>query len=114
MAKELFQGSAKVMLLEAGEAVSPSRFLTHCWPYKMRFRGLRGEKQDPFYPSAVKNTIRYDTQEQISVDSYPSAGRAHSALECSGFARGRTLNGIEEDWSLGYDELVPYYDRIES
>src|SRR5438270_11777831 len=68
MAKELCEGGAKVILLEAGEAVSPANFRTHCWPYEMRFRGLRGEKQEPFYPLDLKNTIRHATQDQISVD----------------------------------------------
>lgn len=27
--------------------------------------------------------------------------------------REQSLNGIEEDWPLSYEELAPYYDRIE-
>ena len=29
---------------------------------------LRGEKQEPFYPSDLNNTIRYETRDQVSVD----------------------------------------------
>jgi choline dehydrogenase-like flavoprotein len=119
MAKELCEGGAKVILLEAGEAVSPARFRTHCWPYEMPFRGLRGEKQEPFSPADFKNTIRYETQEQISVDRIRVLGgrTLHWNAVVLRYSRAdlreRTLNGIEEDWPLSYDELAPYYDRIE-
>lgn len=119
MAKELCEGGAKVILLEAGESVPPARFRTHCWPYEMQFRGFRGEKQDPFYPADVKNTIRYDTQEQVSVDRIRVVGgrTLHWNAVVLRYARAdfreRSLNGIEEDWPLTYDELAPYYDRIE-
>ncbi|MBV9157039.1 MAG: GMC family oxidoreductase [Acidobacteriaceae bacterium] len=119
MAKELCEGGAKVLLIEAGEAVSPGEFRTHCWPYEMRFRGLRGEKQEPFYPPDMKDTIRYETSEQVSVDRVRVLGgrTVHWNAVVLRYApsdfRERTLNGIEEDWPLSYEELAPYYDRIE-
>ena len=119
MAKELCEGGAKVILLEAGEAVSPAKFRTHCWPYEMKFRGLRGEKQEPFYPSDLKDTIRYQTEEQVSVDRIRVLGgrmlhwNAVVLRYSPADFRERTLNGMEEDWPMSYDELAPYYDRIE-
>lgn len=119
MAKELCEGGAKVILLEAGESVPPSRFRTHCWPYELRFRGLRGEKQEPFYPADLKNTIQYETEDQVSVDRIRVVGgrTLHWNAVVLRYSRAdfreRTLNGIEEDWPLSYDELAPYYDRVE-
>jgi choline dehydrogenase-like flavoprotein len=49
MAKELCEGGAKVVMLEAGRAVPLSELLSHKWPYELPYRGFRGEKQAPFY-----------------------------------------------------------------
>jgi choline dehydrogenase-like flavoprotein len=119
MAKELCEGGAKVLLLEAGQSVPPAQFRTHCWPYELKFRGFRGEKQDAFYPADLHNTIRYETQEQVSVDRIRVVGgrTLHWNAVVLRYSRSdfreRTLNGIEEDWPISYDELAPYYDRIE-
>jgi len=119
MAKELCEGGAKVILIEAGDSVPPAKFRTHCWPYEMRFRGLRGEKQEPFYPPDLNNTIRYETQDSVSVDRIRVVGgrTVHWNAVVLRYSRTdfreRSLNGIEEDWPLSYDELAPYYDRIE-
>src|ERR1700751_20362 len=119
MAKELCEGGAKVLLLEAGQAVPPAQFRTHCGPYQWHFRGLRGEKQDPLYPPDIKHAIRYETQEQVSVDRIRVLGgrTVHWNAVVLRYShtdfRERTLNGIEEDWPLSYEELAPYYDRVE-
>jgi choline dehydrogenase-like flavoprotein len=119
MAKELCEGGAKTILLEAGESVPPVRFRSHCWPYELRYRGLRGEKQEPFYPPDVKNTVRYETQDSISVDRIRVLGgrTVHWNAVVLRYAppdfREHSLHGIEEDWPLSYEELAPYYDRIE-
>lgn len=119
MTKELCENGAKVILVEAGQPVPPARFRTHCWPYEMQFRGLRGEKQDAFYPADLKNTIRYETEEQVSVDRIRVVGgrTLHWNAVVLRYSRAdfreRSLNGIEEDWPISYDELAPYYDRVE-
>src|ERR1035437_4316895 len=68
VAKELCEGGAKVILLEAGAEVKPGRFRSHCWPSDMPFRGLRGEKQELFYPPDLKDSIRYEQSDNVSVD----------------------------------------------
>ena len=55
MTKELCEGGAKVVLLEAGAEVKPHQFRSHCWPADMQFRGYRNEKQELFYPGDVGN-----------------------------------------------------------
>ena len=40
MAKELCEGGAKVVLLEAGRRVPLSELLSHKWPYELPFRGF--------------------------------------------------------------------------
>ena len=48
MAKELCEGGAKVVMLEAGRGIPLWELLSHKWPYELPFRGFRGEKQVPF------------------------------------------------------------------
>ena len=57
MAKELCEGGAKVVMLEAGRKVSPSELPSHRWPYELPYRGLRGEKQASFYQGDISKSI---------------------------------------------------------
>jgi choline dehydrogenase-like flavoprotein len=119
MAKELSEGGAKVMLLEAGKHVPLSGFLSHHWPYTLPYRGFRGEKQAPFHQGDVSSSIRYQDSDHISVDRLRVLGgrTVHWNAVVLRYAerdfRSGTLDGIEEDWPLTYRELEPYYDRIE-
>jgi choline dehydrogenase-like flavoprotein len=117
--KELCEGGAKVILLEAGAEVKPGRFRSHCWPSDMQFRGFRGEKQEMFYPPDLKDSIRYEQSDNVSVDRIRVLGGRtlhwnavvlrYSPADLREYSR----NGIDVDWPLSYDELAPYYERIE-
>lgn len=117
--KELCEGGAKVILLEAGAEVKPGRFRSHCWPSDMEFRGYRGEKQEHFYPPDLKDSIRYEDSDNISVDRIRVLGGRtlhwnavvlrYSAADLREYSR----NGIDVDWPISYEELAPYYERIE-
>ncbi|HWB99676.1 MAG TPA: GMC family oxidoreductase, partial [Bryobacteraceae bacterium] len=117
--KELCEAGAKVVLLEAGREVKPSEFSTHKWPYELPFRGFRSEKQHLFYPPDLANSIRYQTSEQIGVDRIRVLGgrTVHWNAVVLRFAaqdfRERSVSGIEEDWPISYEDLAPYYERIE-
>jgi choline dehydrogenase-like flavoprotein len=119
MTKELCEGGAKVILLEAGAEVKPHQFRSHCWPSDMQFRGYRNEKQDLFYPGDVRDSIRYQNSDRVSVDRIRVLGGrtvhwnavvlrySHSDF------REYTLNGFDTDWPISYEEIAPYYERIE-
>ena len=119
MTKELCEAGAKVVLLEAGREVKPAEYRSHCMPYEMQFRGLRGEKQEPFYPVDIQNTIRYEDSDGIGVDRIRVLGgrTVHWNAVVLRFAaqdfREHSVNGLEEDWPISYDELAPYYERVE-
>jgi choline dehydrogenase-like flavoprotein len=119
VAKELCEGGAKVLMLEAGKEVSPAQFLSHKWPYELPYRGLRGEKQAPFSPDAVRTSIRYDNCDQIGIDRVRVLGgrTLHWNAVTLRYAprdfRERSLTGFEEDWPVTYEELESYYDRVE-
>lgn len=117
--KELCEGGAKVILLEAGAEVKAGRFRSHCWPYEMPFRGLRDEKQELFYPPDLKDSIRYEQSDSVGVDRIRVLGgrtvhwNAVVLRYSPADLREYSLNGIDTDWPISYEELAPYYDRIE-
>ncbi len=118
MAKELSEGGAKVILLEAGQEVDPSQFLSHKWPYQLPYRGLRGEKQALFYPKDIA-PVRYEHCDPVGVDRIRVLGgrtlhwNAVTLRYAARDFRQGLLDGVDEDWPLSYAELEPYYDRIE-
>lgn len=117
--KELCESGAKVILLEAGAEVPPSRFRSHCWPYELRYRGYRAEKQELFYPPDLKGSFRSESLAGVSVDRIRVLGgrTLHWNAVVLRYSENdfeeRSRNGIEEDWPLGYRDLAPYYDRVE-
>ena len=64
MAMELCEGGAKVIMLEAGSKVETKDLLSHYWPYELPYRGLRGEKQVPFYPTDIAPARYEDRSEE--------------------------------------------------
>jgi len=121
MAKELSEGGAKVVLLEGGKRVEPSQFLSHKWPYELPYRGLRDEKQALFYQGDVRESIRFENSDQhVGVDRMRVLGgrTVHWNAVTLRYAprdfREWSLEGVEDDWPLSYEELEPYYDRIEA
>jgi choline dehydrogenase-like flavoprotein len=119
MAKELCEGGAKVVMLEAGRRVNPWDLLSHRWPYELPFRGFRGEKQAPFYQGDVAKSISYADSDHITIDRVRVLGgrTMHWNAVTLRYAprdfKEWSMQGIEEDWPLTYEEIAPYYDRIE-
>ena len=119
MAKELSEGGAKVILLEGGKRVQPNQLLTHKWPYELPYRGLRSEKQDIYYQGDVRKSVRYEDSDNVGVDRIRVLGgrtvhwNAVTLRYAARDFREWSLNGIEEDWPISYEELAPYYERIE-
>lgn len=117
MCKELSEGGAKVVLLEAGHEVPPPH--CHDWPYELPYRGFRGERQAAYYQGDVSSSIKYVDCDHISVDRIRVVGgrTVHWNAVTLRFAardfRARSVDGVEEDWPLSYEELAPYYERIE-
>ena len=119
-------------MLEAGPPLNPDvDFKQHLWPYDLPHRGggvggtLRGEEADEF---------------MAPNGAWEIAGEPYTAAPGSGFRRfrsrivgGRTnhwgrvalrfspadfkprsTEGVGDDWPIAYDELAPYYDKVES
>jgi choline dehydrogenase-like flavoprotein len=119
MAKELCEGGARVLMLEAGKEVRPDELLSHKWPYQLPFANLRKEKQACFYQGDVRKSIRYETPAQVGVDRVRVLGgrTMHWNAVTLRYAppdfRTWSLEGVEDDWPISYEELAPYYERVE-
>jgi choline dehydrogenase-like flavoprotein len=120
LSKELAEAGAKVALVEAGRVMKFEEFQYHAWPYELPFRGRRRPgTPPPAYPKEVRESIRYEDCDNISVDRIRAVGgrSIHWNAVCLRFAerdfREHSLEGIEEDWPLSYQELAPDYSHVE-
>ena len=117
VAHELVAAGARVVLVEAGEAVTPGR-LSHLPPSAFRHRGSWEERQAPYYPDGIAGEVRYQTA-AISVDRIRVLGgrSVHWNAVCLRFSpddfREKSVGGMEEDWPISYQELAPYYAYVE-
>lgn len=117
--KQLCEAGAKTILLEAGQEVKLTQLRSHCWPYELKFRGLRAEKQALFYPPDIEDTVRYEDCDDVHADRIRVLGGRTMHWNADVFRYApidfmeRSFRGIEEDWPVTYDELEPYYDQAE-
>jgi choline dehydrogenase-like flavoprotein len=120
LSKELAEAGAKVVLVEAGRTMKPKDFQFHAWPYELPYYGTqRPGTPPPAYPSDVTKAIRYEDCDNIRVDRIRAVGgrSIHWNAVCLRFGardfRAHSLDGVEEDWPLSYEELAPHYSHVE-
>ena len=131
-AKVLTEGGAKVVMLEAGPPLDPAKdFKEHVWPYELPHRGagiggkLRGEEGDEFmapngaweiegepYLSAPGSKFRW-FRSRIVGGRTNHWGRMALRFSPADF-KPRSNQGRGDDWPITYEELAPYYDKVES
>ncbi len=130
-AKILTAGGLTVALLEAGGPVNPDKdYKMFVWPYELAHRGvgLAGKAADNFSEFLAPNGAWH-----IEGEPYTSAPGADFQWFRSRIVGGRTnhwgrialrfaaidfrsksRDGLGEDWPISYDDLAPYYDKVES
>jgi choline dehydrogenase-like flavoprotein len=129
-AKILTEGGLNVVMLEAGPQVYPEKdFKMMMWPYELPHRGagVAGKAADNFGEFLAPNGAW-----KIEGEPYTSApganfqwfrsrivgGRTnHWGRIALRFApvdfRSKTRDGIGDDWPISYDDISPYYDKVE-
>jgi len=120
LSKELAEAGAKVVLVEAGRTMNPEDFQYHAWPYQKPYRGTQ-ELGTPIaaYPQELRSAIRYENCDDVRVDRIRAVGgrSIHWNAVSLRFAerdfREYSLEGVEEDWPLSYQELAPCYSHVE-
>jgi choline dehydrogenase-like flavoprotein len=131
-AKVLSEGGLNVALLEAGPAVIPERdYKEHVWPYDLPHRGVgiggraRHEVNNEFmapngaweiegepYVSAPGSKFRW-FRSRIVGGRTNHWGRIALRMAPVDF-KVRSHDGRGDDWPLSYEDLAPYYDKVES
>src|SRR5579885_1596405 len=119
----------QVCLLEAGRVLNPARdFLTHTWPWELPFRGhgKPGEydglwKINEYTAQLYTNPRRerYDSLENFHWTRLRGTGGRTNTWGRACFRHGeldfktRSKQGFGYDWPIGYQDLAPYYDKVE-
>ncbi len=119
----------KVILLEAGRLLDADRdFMTHRWPWELPFRGPG--KPGEFDGLWKINEYTAHLYTNPRKDGYDSLDRFHwTRLRAVGgrtntWGRGcvrfgpldfktRSMQGFGDDWPLSYEDLAPYYEKVE-
>ncbi len=119
----------RVLMLEAGRMLDPAKdFMTHARPWDLPFRGhgKPGEydglwKINEYTAHLYTNPRRepYDSIDQFHWTRLRAVGGRTNTWGRSCFRHGpmdfktKSTQGFGEDWPLTYEELAPYYDRVE-
>jgi choline dehydrogenase-like flavoprotein len=126
-AKVLTEGGVSVVMLEAGPSLNPAKdFKQHIWPYELPHRGAGvGGTADEFM--APNGAWEIDGEPYTSAPgpkfhwfrSRIVGGRTnHWGRVALRFApidfKPRSVDGMGDDWPITYEELAPYYDKVES
>jgi choline dehydrogenase-like flavoprotein len=131
-AKVLTEGGLSVALLEAGPPVIPERdYKEHVWPYDLPHRGAgvgghaRQGLNDEFlapngaweiegepYVSAPGSKFRW-FRSRIVGGRTNHWGRIALRMAPVDF-KVRSHDGMGDDWPLSYEDIAPYYDKVES
>ena len=129
-AKVLTEGGLNVVMLEAGPRLDPDKdFKEHMWPYQLPHRGVGiGGRQrgigDEFmapngfweidgepYTTAPGSSFRW-FRSRIEGGRTNHWGRIALRFGPADF-RAHSTDGMGDDWPISYEELAPYYDKVE-
>jgi choline dehydrogenase-like flavoprotein len=130
-AKVLTEGGLNVVMLEAGPPLYPEKdFKEHVWPYQLPHRGAGIGAKDRwgFGEFLAPNGFWEIDGEPYTVApgskfswfrSRIVGGRTnHWGRIALRFApvdfKARSSDGMGDDWPITYEELSPYYDKVES
>ena len=130
-AKVLTEGGLNVVMLEAGPQVYPDKdYKMLMWPYELPHRGagVGGRAGENFSEFLAPNGA-WD----IEGEPYTSAPGANFRWFRSRIVGGRTnhwgrialrfapvdfqsktRDGLGDDWPISYEDIAPYYDKVES
>ncbi|MFC5865092.1 GMC oxidoreductase [Acidicapsa dinghuensis] len=131
-AKVLTEGGLNVVMLEAGPRLNPYKdYKEHVWPYELAHRGAdvggraRHEWNDEFlapngfweidgepYTTAPGSSFRW-FRSRIEGGRTNHWGRIALRMAPVDF-KARSTDGMGDDWPITYEELAPYYDKVEA
>src|SRR5580658_3312289 len=132
-AKVLTEGGLNVVMLEAGPRLDPDRdFKEHVWPYQLAHRGAgigakarEGSGGNEFmapngfweiegepYTTAPGSSFRW-FRSRIEGGRTNHYGRISLRVSPADL-KARSRDGLGDDWPISYEDIAPYYDKVES
>ena len=108
-----------VLLLDAGEKFDRSKYWTHVQPWESRERRARGERPPQFYLDTKEQP--YDTPKERpfglirvwghggKTNVWGRVSLRYAELDLKAGDR----DGWEIPWPMSYEDIAPYYDRVE-
>jgi choline dehydrogenase-like flavoprotein len=123
----LSKAGLKIALLEAGPTYDPAKNVTQLkWPWESARRGASTEFRpfgdfDASYggwtlegePYTHKNGTKFDWWRSRMLGGRTNHwGRISLRFGPKDFKH-KSIDGLGEDWPIGYDEVAPYYDRLD-
>lgn len=131
-AKVLTEGGLDVVMLEAGPRLDPDKdFKEHVWPYQLAHRGagVGARAREGFvneflapngfweiegepYTTAPGSSFRW-FRSRIEGGRTNHWGRIALRFGPADF-RAHSTDGMGDDWPIAYEEIAPYYDKVES
>jgi len=130
-AKVLSEGGLNVVMLEAGPMLHPETdFKEHVWPYQLPHRGAGvGGRASADFGEFLAPNGSWDIEGEPYTVAEGSRFRWFRSRIVGGrtnhwgrialrFApvdfRARSNDGMGDDWPITYDDIAPYYDKVES
>jgi choline dehydrogenase-like flavoprotein len=139
VAKEAAERGLSVIMLEAGPPRVPTRdFTEHVWPYQLKFRGFGDQQRllrtqpvqrlcyacdeysHQFFVNDLEHPYTFPPEKpfvwirgrQVGGKTFCWARESYRYSDNDFKAASRDGHG--EDWPISYQDLAPYYDRVES
>jgi choline dehydrogenase-like flavoprotein len=130
-AKILTEGGLTVVMLEAGPQLHPETdFKEHVWPYQLPHRGTGvGGRASADFGEFLAPNGSWDIDGEPYTNAPGSRFRWFRSRIVGGrtnhwgrialrFApvdfKSRSTDGMGDDWPISYDDLAPYYDKVEA
>ena len=130
-AKVLTEGGLNVVMLEAGPALHPETdYKEHVWPYQLPHRGAGvGGKAMADFSEFLAPNGSWDIEGEPYTNAPGSRFRWFRSRIVGGrtnhwgrialrFApvdfKSRSTDGMGDDWPITYEDIAPYYDKVES
>jgi choline dehydrogenase-like flavoprotein len=136
-AKRLAEAGVKVGLLDSGRVLAPSEYSEHSPAFSLPYRNqgrevirrtrpvqtqlgscnewnytwFKNDLEEP-YTTAEKKPFSWQGRMQVVGGRTNVWGRQSYRMSDLDF-KAASHDGFGEDWPLGYDDLVPYYDIVE-
>ena len=139
VAKEVAERGLSVLMLEAGPPRNPTRdFTEHIAPYQLKFRGFGNQEQllrtqpvqrlcyacdeysHQFFVNDLEHPYTFSTDKpfmwirgrQVGGKTFCWARESYRYSDNEFKAASR--DGYGQDWPITYQEIEPYYDRVEA